>query len=173
MSEASSADHLPHYRVRPRFKIQVPLKPQEVAGKFKAALDGDQASCLGRVYPTSVRLFLPYEERHYWSPQLSLTFEEEENGTTLRGLYGPRPTVWTMFVFFYAIIGLGVLVVGMIGLSYISLGKPGTILWWVPVMLVVFLTLYLVAYFGQKLGRKQMITLHRFAEKSLGMTIEQ
>lgn len=173
MNESNTQNHLPHYRVRPRFKIRVPYTPGQVAEKFQSALEKETASCCGRVYATSARLYLPYEDQHYWSPQLSMTFEEDEEETVLRGLYGPRPTVWTMFVFFYALIGLGVLIVGMIGLSYISLGKPGTILWWVPVMAGVFLTLYLVAYFGQKLGRKQMVTLHRFAEESLGMTIDE
>lgn len=172
MTPADPKDPLPHYRVRPRFKIQVPYTPQQIVDKLKAGLEQEKASCMGRVYATSARLFLPYEDRHYWSPQLSLNFEEEPNGTLIRGLYGPRATVWTMFVFFYSLIGLGILILGMIGLSYISLGKPGTILWWIPALAAVFLTLYLVAYFGQKLGRKQMITLHRFTEQSLGISIE-
>ena len=172
MQEHHTESHLPHYRVRPRFKMVSPFTSQEIADKLRSGLERQQALCLGKVYATSARIFLPYAQQHYWSPQLSLTYEEEEEGVMLRGLYGPRPSIWTMFVFFYAVIGLGILIIGMVGLSYLSLGKPATILWWLPVLILVFLTLYLVAFFGQKMGRKQMIILHRFTEESLGLDLQ-
>ena len=43
----------------------------------------------------------------------------------------------------------------------------------VPVLLLVFLSLYLVSYFGQKIGKKQMIILHRFFEASTGLNTNQ
>jgi cytochrome c-type biogenesis protein CcmH/NrfF len=51
------------------------------------------------------------------------------------------------------------------------LGKSTTILWVVPLLVIVFGSLYFVAYSGQKLGYDQMVTLHHFLEKSTGLNI--
>ena len=59
-----------------------------------------------------------------------------------------------------------------LGLSLWSLGNSAGILWFVPVLVFLFLSLYLVAYFGQKLGHKQMGNIHRFIEKCLDQEIE-
>ncbi len=112
------------------------------------------------------------EEQHYWSLQLQISFEETENGTMMRGLYGPRPAVWTMFVFFYAVIGFAVLIVSMLGLSFLTMDKPVTILWAVPVLVIVFFSLYLVAYSGKKMGYEQLVILHQFIEGCTEMDIQ-
>ena len=167
----SQDEHIVPYRVRPRFEVESEMTVEEIADKIKAALKEDNARCKGNIYPGYARVFLPAEEQHYWSPMLTLTLEESENGSVLRGLFGPRPTVWAMFVFFYAVIGFALMVILIIGLSHWTLGMSTAILWWVPVLLAAFLSLYLVAYSGQKLGKEQMHILHQFIEKSTGLEI--
>lgn len=170
MNQLTKDQHAP-YRVRPRFKVSTSDSVNELTEKIEASLKMKDAPCKGLISEGYGTLSLPYEEQHYWSPQLTLTIEETENGSLLRGLYGPRPAVWSMFVFFYAVIGLGTLIIGMVGLSHLWLDKSATILWFVPLLLLVMLTLYLVAYSGQKIGREQMATLHRFLEESTGLDI--
>ena len=77
-----------------------------------------------------------------------------------------------MGVCFYAIIALLTMVVAIIGFSNLSLGKSGAVLWLLPVLTAIFLTLYLTAYFGKRMGREQLVTLHDFLEKSTGLAIE-
>ena len=167
-------DHLPHFRVRPRFQIETPHSIETLVEKIKTGLDKEDSKCNGWVNPTGYGvLFLPQEEQHYWSPQLSLTFEKLENGSLLRGLYGPRPAVWTMFIFFYFVIAFAALILTVIGFSNMYLGKSALILWLVPVLILTFCTLFLVAYLGQKLGHKQMVTLHHFMEESTGLVIQE
>lgn len=160
------------HQVRPRFRTETAMSYEEIAERINSRLKAEGAPCRGFVKNGQARLTLPAEEQHYWSPQLQISFEESENGTLMRGMYGPRPAVWTMFVFFYALIGFAMLVISMIGLSYLTLDKPATILWAVPVLAVVFLSLYLVSYSGKKLGYDQMVTLHRFIEESTGLDIK-
>lgn len=150
------------YRVRPRFKMETNYSVSSLKQKLQDGLQQKSAPCIGTVNDGYVTIYIPPADQHYWSPQLNLTFEETENGSTLRGLYSPRPVVWTMFVFFYSIIGLAILFIGILGLSYWMLGKSAAILWLVPILMLVFLSLYGVAHFGQKLGEKQMIILHDF-----------
>ena len=168
-----TADHLPTYRVRPRFKLETGLASDQLIEQLQSALDRENAECQGSIHALGGTLSLPPQQQHYWSPQLSLSFEETETGTILRGLYGPRPAIWSMFVFFYAIIGVAALIAGIVGMSMLSLGKSSALLWVVPVLLLLFLTLYLVSYSGQKVGRKQMIILHQFLEESTGLTIDE
>ena len=166
-------DHLPHFAVRPRFKIETSQTEAEIAEKVKAALAKENAPCKGSIKHGYATLFIPEQQQHYWSPQLTLTLEKTEKGCILRGVYGPRPAVWTMFVFFYAVISFAIMVVTIIGLSRNSLDKSTTILWLVPILIMVVLSLYLVAFLGQKFGHNQMMILHRFVEKSTGLIIDE
>lgn len=157
---------LPH--VRPRFRVLLrDITPEEICDKIEAALEQPDSTIAGKVNPWFISLRVPAAERHYWSPQLNITIEETEDGNLLRGVYGPRPAVWTMFVFFYFIIALLVVFISIIGLSNLSLGNGGTILWWVPVLLAIFSSLYLTSRFGERLGRHQLHVLHDFTERAL------
>ena len=167
----NSKDHLPLYQVRPRFEIEIDKLQVSIEEKLRIALKTENAKVIGRVNPSYATFYLPKKEQHYWSPGLTLSLEKTENGTLLRGLYGPRPAVWTMFVFFYALIAFAILVLSIVGLTNYSLGKSAVILWLIPILILGFLSLYLVAYFGQKMGQDQMITLHQFIEKSLEIDI--
>lgn len=156
--------------VRPRFKIETSFTSEQLLHRIKEALDKEDAPCTGQVHAEYATIYIPHKDQHYWSPQLTLSWEETESGSIFRGLYGPRPVVWTMFIFFYSLIGIAILFIGVIALSYYSLGKSTTLLWFIPILAVVFLTLWLVAYLGQKLGHDQMVILHEFIEKVLNTT---
>ncbi len=169
----TSEDHPTPYRVRPRFQVETSYSVEDLAEKISIGLKKEDAPCKGKLIPGYATIYLPQKEQHYWSPQLSLTLEETENGSLLRGLYGPRPAVWTMFIFFYALICFAIFIISIVGLANLSLDKSGAILWLVPVLVVAFLSLYLVAYFGQKLGHDQMATLHKFIEESTGLTFHE
>lgn len=162
--------HIPVTQIRPRFKIMTELSPEEIAEKLTEGLGKEACPCIGKVSKSYGTLKVPKAEQHYWSPQLNLTIEKTEEGTLVRGLYGPRPTVWSMFVFFYAVIAFAIMIVGIIGLSLMTLAKPSGILWLVPVLIILFLSLYLVAYFGKKKGYSQSETIHRFFEDSTGLS---
>ncbi len=168
----TAEEHLPAYRVRPRFEVETELSADVLTEKIAAGLAQPNAPCKGRADQGYISLYLPQEDQHYWSPRLSITLEDTEKGTLLRGMYGPRPAVWTMFIFFYALIGFAIVVVAIIGLSNLSLDKSAGILWLVPLLVLAFLSLYLVAYFGQKMGHSQMVILHQFVEETTGLTID-
>ncbi|MGM0588568.1 MAG: hypothetical protein ACQETE_09160 [Bacteroidota bacterium] len=164
-------EHIKFTRIRPRIQFEYPDSPSAFSATVKKSLqqqnkiDGDVLSSFITIYPVE-------EDQHYWSPQLTLTIEETEHGSLIRGLYGPQPSVWTLFIFFYSVIGFAALMVSMIGLSFVSLGKDASILWLVPVLILLFCSLYLVAYLGQKFGHKQMIYLHHFMEECVGNRID-
>ena len=165
-------DHIHFKRIRPRIRFESELSSEEITSRIRNKLREGVFPCKGQVTAHFATIYPPPEEQHYWSPQLTITLEEQENKTLIRGLYGPRPAVWTMFVFFYSIIGFATLITAMIGLSYWTINQPAGILWIVPGLLLLFLSLYLVAYFGQKFGHKQLTRIHRFFEDCMGHEIE-
>ncbi len=160
---------LPH--VRPRFKIITPRSEADITASFKAQLAKSTSGCTASINPGFISVFIPKAAQHYWSPQLSMTIESSEEGQVIRGLYGPRPTIWTMFVFFYFLIGLLLVFISIIGFSNRSLGLPAGILWGVPVLLLLFLSLYAVSRFGERLGRDQLQLLQDFAGEALEIDI--
>ncbi len=154
-------------RIRPRFKEELPLSADEFRQTLKAAIEGHE-EITGMVSDNYCVLKIAAEQRHYWSPQLTLSLDkaEEQPGNTLkvRGLYGPRQSVWAVFFMAYAALGVIALFIGVIGLSRIMLDKPAPILWAIPAMGAVALVLYLVAQAGQKVGAEQMFRIHHFYE---------
>ncbi len=168
---AHDDSHITIPRIRPRFKTHSEKRSEEIVSAIRTHLSTDGSKCEGKTTAHFATIYPLQEDQHYWSPQLTITIEEEENGSLIRGLYGPKPSVWTMFVFFYSFIGFAILIVSMIGLSFLTLDQSATILWLIPVLVFIFMSLYLVAYTGQKLGHKQMSGLHRFMEKCLSQEI--
>lgn len=165
-------EHINFKRVRPRIRLVSELSSSEITDRIRIKLNEGVCPCIGQVTANFATIYPPPEEQHYWSPQLTITLEENENSTLIRGLYGPKPSVWTMFVFFYSIIGFATIIVSMIGLSYWTLNLPADILWAVPGLILLFFSLYLVAYFGQKFGHRQLSRIHRFLEDCLDQKIE-
>lgn len=174
IKQMKNSSHLPPFAIRPRFQAELPMKQNSVVRKIKKGFDQPAAICVGLATEGYARIKIPAEDRHYWSPELSIMMEdmEGEEGTLIRGLYGPAPAVWTMFIFFYAFIGFAIMVIAIIGFSRMSLDMPAPILWWLPVLFVILLSIYLVSFFGQKIGHDQMETLHHFLEESLGLEID-
>ncbi|MFK7946055.1 MAG: hypothetical protein AB8G11_00580 [Saprospiraceae bacterium] len=164
-------EHLIGHEIRPRFKVETSLTIEELVMKIDTKLKEENALCKGHIFHGYAKLYALVEEEHFWSPHLTITFENIDNQTVIRGLYGPRATVWTMFVFFYALLSFVILIVLIIGLSYWSLGKSTYILWWIPVLSAILGSLYFIAYSGQQLGKDEILTIHHFLEESTGLSI--
>jgi hypothetical protein len=114
-------------------------------------------------------LDVPEQVAHYWSPRVTFEIEKDEedpNKSLVRGLIGPKPQVWTMFVFIYFSIGVVGLFVTILGLSKMSLGGSSVLVWAFPFALVLMSTAYLASKSGQKLGAKQIELLKVFFRDS-------
>ncbi|MEM0940139.1 MAG: hypothetical protein AAGI25_10170 [Bacteroidota bacterium] len=153
------------FKIRPRFKHFFHGKKERLEKKILEGLDKSD----GLIYnylPGHVYIKIHPKNQHFWSPQLHLSFEEEkEDQVIVRGLYGPNPTVWAIFFFGYVALGILILFLGMWGLTRYSLGMDHTILWFIPVLILMAMVLYFFAQTGQKLGAQQMFEIHHFYEE--------
>lgn len=149
-------------QIRPRFKTFVALSLQEIRQRIQFQLDKSDAPCRGTVLKSFAVLRIPSEQQHYWSPELSIEAEEKENGTEIRGLFAPKPPVWTFFASLYFLIIFVGIAGGFYGLIQLNLGMAPNALWTVPFSLFSLGGAYALAYTGQKLSQSQMLTLRSF-----------
>jgi hypothetical protein len=154
-------------RLRPRFRFESGKSPDELKSLFEEALKESDDICKGSIVDYHVMLRIPKDRQHYWSPQLHLELEAAGEGTLIRGLFGPKPGVWTMFVFFYSAIGFLTLLGLIFGLSQMMLKMNAFGLWIVPVGCTLLIGLFLMSKIGQKLGHEQMHQLKAFVDKAI------
>jgi len=152
-------------QLRPRFKKTIDLTPNQITERIQTYRSNPLRRCDVTLYGNHTVFFISSKEQQYWSPQLSLEILEEEQGSLLKGLYGPAPKVWTMFMFLYTGIGFIGLVGLMYGLVQWSLNMSATALWIFPAAVLLELILYLIARSGQKIAAKQIELLQQELNK--------
>ncbi len=94
------------FRIRPRFKLQVKFDIDQIQNKIANELKKTNQQCNANINNTFITLSLSEKDIQYWSPQLRLSIEKNEEGTLIRGLYGPKPSIWALFFYFYAAFGI-------------------------------------------------------------------
>ena len=154
-------------RLRPRFEFVAPRPPDEALGQLRSALAEANAPFRGRVFSDHAVLYvLPAEER-VWSPFLSLDIGSHPDGTLVRGLFGPKPAVWSLFIAAYAVCLFGAL--GALGFAYAqwTLGQSPWALGILPIAAIGALVTYGFARYGQHQGRDQMSRLRTFLDGSI------
>lgn len=154
-------------RIRPRFRKETTFSLELVKSKITSALEISGEKCKGEIVANHVILKIPLSQQHYWSPVLTLDLEPTEGGTLIRGLFGPKPGVWTMFVFFYSAIGFLTMMGLIFGLSQMMLNLDAFGLWAVPAGGFLLIGLFIISKVGQRLGHDQMRQLKEFLDNSL------
>ncbi len=156
------------FRIRPRFKQLRNENPEQIEDALKKEIQRQNNRFTGIFLPGHITIKINQQQRHFWSPQLSLSLDQMNDITIIRGLYGPNPTVWAIFFFGYAALGIILLIVGMLLLSQYSLGLSTGLWWVVPACIITALILYIIAQTGQKIGASQMFDLHHLYEETIG-----
>ncbi len=154
-------------RIRPRFRHQLEEAELPVREKLLAGLE--KANDI-HIVKAKQYLIVEYNEdvRHYWSPQLQLSFEENEEGTLIRGLYGPHPNVWAIFFYGYSAMGVIGTFLAIIGVSQYMVQETSWAFLGTAACGLVAVILYVVAQFGQKMGAEQTFELHHLYTHTLG-----
>ena len=156
------------FRIRPRFEHQINCSPEELKDRLQHQIVVKNTACLLRTKQNQIHLLIPNEEQHFWSPQLQLQLEKDEDGKQLvRGLYGPNPNVWILFIYGYAALGILGTFSLIIGLSQWSLDQTPWGLWLFALLALLALGLYLIAQTGQKIGAAQTFRLHHCYEEAV------
>jgi hypothetical protein len=127
--------------------------------KAIALLDTKKYPLQGKVVDNHVIIDIPQADTHYWSPQLNMRIEKDEldeKVSYLRGMIGPKPTVWTLFMFVYFSIGFLGFVMSSYGISKSFIGEKTILIWGFPIAILIMLTAYRAGKQGEKLGQEQI-----------------
>ncbi len=156
--------------LRPRFKFNVEQENESLLQLFENAKIEQTQFMVSRV-DEHVFIKIPKARQHFWFPQLHLeinTSYEDKSSSTIHGLFGPNPTVWTMFMFFHFVVAGLFIAFGIWSYVNWSLGDDYAIqLFATLLMVVIWFALYFGGRIGKRTGLDQMHELHHFMRDTL------
>lgn len=157
-------------RSRPRFKVVSKMTAEKFSEKMNIHLK-NRNKVLGGYCNTEVGVIYVLQDREkYWAPELQLRIEKEfqdANDISIRGVFGPRPSVWTLFMFFYGLGGAVLLTIGLYGWIELALGIGNLWVWSNFLGLLLIVGPYISAKFGQRIAKGHMDVLRTFIERVL------
>lgn len=155
--------------LRPRFKFHVNQDNETLLKLFEDTKVTQSDFKVSRV-DDHVFIKIPKDKQHFWSPQLHLEINKEydKEGSVIYGLFGPNPTVWTMFMFFHFLVA-GLFIAFAIW-TYVNwtLGANYAIQLFITLFtIVIWFALYFGGRLGKRTGMDQMHELHHFMRDTL------
>lgn len=155
--------------LRPRFKFNVNADNESLLTLLENTSKAQSNFIVTRV-DDHVFIKIPKIKQHFWSPQLHLEINEDEDKqkSIIYGLFGPNPTVWTMFMFFHFVVAG--FFIGFAIWAYVnwSLNSNYAVQLFVTLlMIVIWFALYFSGRLGKKAGMEQMHELHHFMRDTL------
>ncbi len=156
--------------LRPRFKMELKTNDQKALQAFKDK-KSEQSDYIVTCVDHHVFIKIPKVKQHYWSPQLHLEIDPvDDHSSKLSGLFGPNPTVWTMFMFFHFIVAGLFIGFGVWAYSNWSLDYPYLIqIAMMVVMILIWFALYYGGRMGKAKGNAEMHQLYNFMKETLGV----
>lgn len=161
------------FGIRPHFSQVLELGLEEVQERIIRAVEAGEYPCELKKFRGFLTLRIPPQDRHLWSPRLTLHLERTEEGNTrLEGTYGPNANVWAVFLYGYLFTGSIALFSGILGYVQWSINQPTWGLWIFTPMVTAMIGLYVLAQLGQKLGASQTFRLHQIYEGAMGSFVD-
>lgn len=154
--------------LRPRFKFNVDSNNKQLLEGFESTKDNQTQFIVSRI-DDHVFIRFPKHQQHFWSPQLHLEINEiDSNSSTVHGLFGPNPTVWTMFMFFHFIVAGLFFGFGIWAYTNATLKESYAVqLFLTLFMVVLWFVLYFAGRMGKAKGKPEMYRLHGFMKDTL------
>jgi hypothetical protein len=149
--------------LRPRFKIELNTNNETILSQFESQKKTQKDFIVTRV-DNHVFIKYPKEKQHFWSPQLHLEIDKvDDNKSLLQGLFGPNPTVWTMFMFLHFMVAGFFIAFGIWAYTNWSLKTDYAIqLSLTFLMILIWFVLYFAGRIGRDTSKKDMFALRDF-----------
>jgi hypothetical protein len=154
--------------LRPRFKIELNKSHTSVLEAFEAKRLDQKQFIVSRV-DDHVFIKLPKAQQQFWSPQLHLEINAlENNKSQLYGLFGPNPTVWTLFMFLHFLVaGLFIAFCIWAYSNYALKVDYQLQVWGLVGMIILWFLLYFSGRLSKTSNQKEMTALYTFMSSVL------
>lgn len=150
--------------LRPRFDIRLYTEPDVLQKAFDVT--ADDPFLLKRI---DEHIYIRFKKKHtnFWTPQLHLEISSFSKGkSTIHGVFGPNPTLWTFFMFLHFGVATVFIILGIFAYSKHSLGhNVGLLLGIMGSLVLIWFALYAFGRLGKAKGKPQMEQLRRYADK--------
>lgn len=157
-------------RSRPRFKVKAKMTVEEFTRKMKLHLNNHNKVLGGYINEEVGVIYVRQDKDKFWAPRLQLRVEQDEKKPGkiyIRGIFGPRTSVWTFFMFSYGLGGAILLTTGLYGWVELALGIGNLWVWSNLLGLILIVGPYISARIGQKIAKNHMKVLRAFMERVL------
>ncbi|RPD91783.1 GTP-binding protein [Aureibaculum marinum] len=152
--------------LKPRFREELKESKDVILKKFQTFFAENKYEFRTKMSDSHIIIDVPKNEDHFWSPQLQIEIVEEEGKAFLKGLFGPKPQVWTMFMFFHFIVGLAFFVFLIMAYTQYSLKQEYQFAMSMCIaMPIIWILFYVFGQLGKKKGYRQMLALDEFVKR--------
>lgn len=154
--------------LRPRFQFELKLDYETALKAFEN--NAKKEFVVSRV-DHHVFIKFPKKKQHFWTPQLHLEINEiDANHSLVRGLFGPNPTVWTLFMFLHFVV-VGIFIAFAIWTYSNSILNKDFVLqiWGMLFMFVLWFVLYFSGRIGRTSNKDEMIVLYKYMNSKLNI----
>ncbi|MBT3227614.1 MAG: hypothetical protein HOD43_09345 [Candidatus Marinimicrobia bacterium] len=140
-----------------------PDSQEHLLGKFSRTQDTEDNPFTLQIANRLISLNVKQEEHHWWSPEMTLRLENEENNTAIYEVIGPNSSMFTLAMFFVTLGSVVFLAALMMSLSQMTVGESPLL----AVVATILSGLLIIVTFGVlAIGRmkatNQVSTLRQF-----------
>ena len=169
MNDSSFDNQLNKILLKPRFVFEHQEPKDAILKKFKETFELTSSKFQGKVVGNHIVIDVTKKDEHFWSPQLQIEIEKNEDNTSMiKGLFGPKPQLWTLFMFIHFGVALAFAVFATMLYTRFSLDQDYTFpLVMTITMPVLWILFYLFGRLGKKKGYGQMTELYTFVKAVL------
>ncbi|OSY86937.1 hypothetical protein WH52_14235 [Tenacibaculum holothuriorum] len=153
---------------KPRFQIDFGMNADVLLSKISKEITEEDKYKI-KLVDNHIVIDVPEKDNHYWSPQLQLEVESlTEETSKIKGLFGPKPQVWSLFMFIHFGVATAFLVFVILAYINVTLDREGIF----PIVMlvalpIVWVALYLLGRMGKSTGQPQMDELKNFTKDLL------
>ena len=145
--------------MRPTFEQELPYPKDEVMRRVGAELKKPDRQHKSLLFTQYAELHIADAAVRYWSPHLSLSFDEEGEHTRVRGRFAPRNEVWTLIWVIYLLLAFSAFFALVFECASWMLGQST---WFGIAALIAIVgigAIYVLRQIGQMLSADQMVEL--------------
>lgn len=166
MSTKDTKISIDNVRSRPRFKVMTEMSKAEFLERFSKRLEKHHDIFFGYIGKESTAIGVKRTKDKFYCPylQVRVEYDEEEESTVIRGLFGPRSSIWTLFTFLYSLGFTFLFLEFILWVSNFIVKVNALFFIGLPIGLMLISGTFLAAKFGQRLAINDMRKLRRFME---------